>query len=66
MSDGSYLEHGKIYRAKYIGCPDAYGHTHDTPDADFREYRAIKTGELFAMWRVLGKFYHLPQYFEFA
>ena len=66
-SDGSTLEPGKIYMARFTGAPDESGEPRETPDDKFFEYKAVKSGRLFAMRRAPDfRWYHLPQYFEFA
>jgi len=68
-SDGTNLEHGKVYLARFTGAPDENGTPRETPDAEFMEYRACKNQTLFTLQRGTPHkdfFYHLPHYFEFA
>lgn len=66
-SDGTNLIPGKLYKARFISAikPET-GEPYEEPHSTFLEYKAVKSGRLFAMRAApTFKWYHLPQYFEF-
>ncbi|PHR58783.1 MAG: hypothetical protein COA47_10280 [Robiginitomaculum sp.] len=60
-SDGSQLEHGKLYRARFMGC-ESDG---SKPHTEYHTYKAVKNGLLFSMWRTDVQWYHVLHFFEF-
>lgn len=67
-SDDTQLVHGEVYVVRANGAPDKDGKLREAKGIKFAEYRAVRTGTLFAMRPIdpQCREYFLPQYMDFA